>query len=145
VRSFNVHAPSFDRSCEREGRRSRVAHVAQAIDADQIGAHLYELEDGQRGNPYHFHHGIEEWLLVVSGSPLLRTPEGERRLRPGDVACFPAGPGGAHQVSGPGTVLLLSDRRVPDVVEYPDSGTLQVHPPGTVFRTSDAIDLGDGE
>jgi uncharacterized cupin superfamily protein len=145
VRSFNVHAPSFDHSSEREGYRSRSARAAQAIGADQIGARLYELESGQRSNPYHFHHGIEEWLLVVSGSPQLRTPDGERKLRPGDVVCFPVGSGGAHQVSGPGSVLLLSDRRAPDVVEYPDSGTLQVHPPGTVFRKADSVDLWDGE
>ena len=52
--------------------------------------------------PYHFHHGMEEWLLVVDGTPTLRTPDGERELRRGDVVCFPPGPDGAHQVRGPG-------------------------------------------
>ena len=145
VRRFNLHAPVFDHSSERDGYRSRSARVAQAIGADQIGARLYELGDGQRSTPYHFHHGIEEWVLVVAGSPVLRTPQGERALQPGDVVCFPVGSGGAHEVTGPGTVLLLSDRRSPDVVEYPDAAKLRVSPTGLVFRTADAVDLWDGD
>jgi uncharacterized cupin superfamily protein len=143
MRRFNVLEPEFDHSRQRDGYRSRGARVAQAIGADQIGARLIELEAGQHGSPYHFHHGIEEWVIVVAGSPLVRTPEGERSLRKGDVLCFPAGAGGAHQVTGPGTVLIVSDRCSPDVVEYPDSGKLLVSPPGTVFRSADAVDLWD--
>ena len=75
----------------------------------------------------------------------VRTPEGERVLQRGDVLCFPVGAGGAHEVTGPGTVLFLSDRRSPDVVEYPDLGKLEVRPPGTVFRSADSVDLWDGE
>jgi uncharacterized cupin superfamily protein len=145
VRRFSLDAPEFDHSSERAGYRSRSARVAQAIGADQIGARLYELAEGQRSSPYHFHHGIEEWLLVMAGSPVVRTPDGERRLTAGDVLCFPVGPSGAHQVAGPGTVLLLSDRHAPDVVEYPDSGKLQVQPAGPVFRGVDSVDFWEGE
>jgi uncharacterized cupin superfamily protein len=145
VRRFNLHAPAFDHSSERDGYRLRSAHVAQAIGADQIGARLYALEDGQRTHPFHFHHGIEEWLVVVDGSPRVRTPAGEQVLKRGDVLCFPVGSGGGHQVSGPGTVLIVSDRHSPDVVEYPESGKLRVDPPGTVFRSADSVDLWEGE
>jgi uncharacterized cupin superfamily protein len=145
VRRFNVLRPEFDHSRERAGYRFRGARVAQAIGGEQIGARLVELEAGQHGSPYHFHHGIEEWAIVVAGSPRVRTPEGERTLRKGDVVCFPVGARGAHRVTGPGTVLMVSDRRTPDVVEYPDSGKLLVSPPGTVFRSADAVDLWEGE
>ncbi len=145
MRRFNLYAPAFDRSSERDRYRSRSAQVAQAIGADQIGARLYALEDGQRSHPFHFHHGIEEWLVVVDGTPLVRTPEGEQALKRGDVLCFPVGSGGGHQVTGPGTVLIVSDRHSPDVVEYPDSGKLLVNPPGRVFRSADSVDLWDGE
>jgi uncharacterized cupin superfamily protein len=37
-------------------------------------------------------------LIVVAGAPTLRTPEGERQLRPGDVVSFPIGSGGAHEL-----------------------------------------------
>ncbi|HWC86422.1 MAG TPA: cupin domain-containing protein [Solirubrobacteraceae bacterium] len=114
--------------------------VAPALGAEQIRARLYELGDGEPSQPYHFHHGVEEWVLGVAGSPTVRSPEGERKLRPGDVVCFPVGPSGAHRVTGPGTVLVLGESRDLDTVEYPDSGELAVFPPGKVFRTADGAD-----
>jgi uncharacterized cupin superfamily protein len=145
MRRFNVLAPEFDRSSERDGYRWRSARLGQAVGAEEIGASLYELGDGQRSFPYHFHHGNEEWLIVLEGTPRMRTPDGERVLRRGDVLCFPVGPGGAHQVAGPGTILILSTMRAPEAVEYPDSGKVLVRPPGKVFRARDAVDYWDGE
>ena len=145
MRRFNLLAPEVDHSSERDGYRWHGARVGRAVGAEQIGACLYELAEGQRVHPYHFHHGIEEWVLVVAGSPLLRTPDGERVLRRGDVVCFPVGPGGAHQVTGPGTVLILAENRAPESIEYPDSAKVSVHPPGKVFRTADSVDYWDGE
>jgi uncharacterized cupin superfamily protein len=145
VHRCNLLASEFDHSSERDGYRWRGARIARAVGAEQIGACLYELGDGQRSYPYHFHHGVEEWLLVVAGSPRVRTPDGERVLRRGDVLCFPAGPGGAHQVTGPGTVLILSEHRAPVSVEYPDSGKVGVGGPGKFFRSADSVDYWDGE
>jgi uncharacterized cupin superfamily protein len=143
MRRFNLLTPAFDGSSEREGYRSRSAQVARAVGADQIGGRLVELEDGQSSNPYHLHHAIEEWVIAIAGAPRLRTPEGERVLERGDAVCFPAGPAGAHEVTGPGTVLFLSDRRSPDVVEFPDLGKISASPTGLVFRRADAVGLWD--
>ena len=147
MRKFNILAPEFDHSSERETYRWRGARVGGAVGGDQIGACLYELPDGDRTYPYHLHHGNEEWLLVVAGAPTLRTPEGERVLREGDLVCFPAGPAGAHLLTGPGTVLLLSEMHLPDVVEYPDSGKVGVrhHGPGQNFLARDAVGYWEGE
>jgi uncharacterized cupin superfamily protein len=145
VRRFNVLAPEFDHASERDGYRWRGARVGHALGAQLIGATLLELGGGQRSHPYHWHHGMEEWLLVVAGSPLVRTPDDERALRPGDVVCFPVGPGGGHQVTGPGTVLILSANRAPESVEYPESGKVGVRPPGRTFRTADSVDYWEGE
>jgi uncharacterized cupin superfamily protein len=145
VRRFNLLAPEFEHSSDRDGYRWRGARVGQGVGAEQVDVSLYELGDGQRSHPYHFHHGIEEWLLVVEGSPLIRTPAGERVLQRGDILCFPVGPGGGHQVTGPGTVLIFSTKRVPDSVEYPDSGKIEVRPPGKIFRSADSVDYWDGE
>jgi uncharacterized cupin superfamily protein len=146
VRRFSLLAPEFDHSSERDGYRWRGARVGQAVRAEEIGGCVYELAGGQRTYPYHFHHGMEEWLIVVAGSPTLRTPGGERMLREGDTVCFPVGPDGAHQVTGPGTVLIVSDNRVvPEVIEYPDSGKLAASPPGNTFRLADSVDYWDGE
>jgi uncharacterized cupin superfamily protein len=145
VRKVNVFATDLELSSQREGYRWRGAAVGEAAGSEQIGAFLYVLDEGQRSAPYQFHHSSEHWLVVVSGTPTLRTPRGERVLRSGDVACFPAGPEGAHQVSGPGTVMLLSQRREFDAVEYPDSGKIELRPPGAIFRSEDAVDFWDGE
>ena len=66
------------------------------------GGTLYELGPGERICPYHWHFGEEEWLLVVAGSPTLRTPDGERVLRRGIVAVFRRGAEGAHEVRNDG-------------------------------------------
>jgi uncharacterized cupin superfamily protein len=88
---------------------------------------------------------MEEWLLVISGTPTLRGPAGGRLLRAGDVACFPAGEEGAHQVLGPGTVLILSANVSPETITYPDSGKVGARPPGKIFRLEDAVDYWEGE
>lgn len=145
MRRVNVFSPDFDQTSERDGYRWRGARIGNALGAARIGACLYELPAGERTFPYHFHHGMEEWLLVLSGTPVLRGPEGERDLRAGDVVCFPAGPEGAHGVRGPGTVLVLSANRVPEAVEYLDSGKIGVRPPGKIFRAADTADYWEGE
>jgi len=145
VRRVNILAPELDRASEREGYRWRAARLGGSIGAEKIGATLYEVPDGDRTFPYHLHHGMEEWLVVVSGTPTVRTPAGERSLRPGDVLCFPPGPDGAHQVRGPGTVLLLSASGSPETTEYADSGKVGARPPGKIFRLADAADYWEGE
>ena len=145
MRRANVFSPEFDHSSEREGYRWRGARIGKALGSSRIGATLYELPAGERTFPYHFHHGMEEWLLVVAGTPTLRGPDGERELRAGDVVCFAPGPEGGHQVRGPGTVLLVSGNRSPETVTYPDSGKVGARPPGKIFREADAVDYWEGE
>jgi uncharacterized cupin superfamily protein len=151
MKRFNLLHGELDRVRERDGYRMRGAGVGRAIGAARIGASIYELPDGERTFPYHFHHGVEEWLLVLDGTPAVRTPDGERELRPGDVLCFPSGPAGAHAVRGPGRVLILSADRAPSVVVYPDSDKLGTRPAGfddpdrLNFRRADAVDYWDGE
>jgi uncharacterized cupin superfamily protein len=85
---------------------------------------VWELDPGASSGPYHLHHATEELLVVLDGEPTLRTPEGERTLRRGDVVHFPAGAEGAHQVTNRsgGTVrYLMAAAHAPlDVIEYVD-------------------------
>jgi uncharacterized cupin superfamily protein len=140
----NLHDDAWERDHDREGYRWR----AKRIGGELLGAGLYDLPPGERTWPYHYHHGCEEWLLVVDGEPTLRTPEGERALAPGDIVCFPAGPDGAHQLIGPGRVLIASDLGVPRTSHYPDSDKVSARmsaDEALIFRRDDAVDYWEGE
>ena len=145
---MNLHDPT-DREQDRDGFRWSAKRVAAG---EQMGATVYDLPAGERTFPYHYHRGIEEWLLVVSGNPTLRTPEGERTLEPGDVAVFRPGPEGAHQITGPGRILMVSNLVTPSVSVYPDSDKVGTRPsldpddPDRLnFARGSAVDYWEGE
>jgi uncharacterized cupin superfamily protein len=153
VEIFNIHGDDWDRAKERKGWRSEYAAVGERIGAELIGGSMYELEPGDRLWPYHTHHANEEWLLVIRGTPTLRTPEGERELSEGDVACFRRGNDGAHQLSNrtdsPIRILMLSTLVYPEVIEYPDSGKIGVDDATgkgiLMSRPGPNVDYWDGE
>jgi uncharacterized cupin superfamily protein len=128
MKIFNLYGDEWNREEDRAGWRSKDAWVGERIGAELIGGSMYELEPGDRLWPYHTHHANEEWCLVVRGEPTLRTPEGERALREGDVVCFRRGKDGAHQISNrtdlPIRILMLSTLLAPDIVEYLDTGKI---------------------
>jgi|GEM_PF-416684 uncharacterized cupin superfamily protein len=137
---------TWDFGSMRHGYRWRGASVGKRLRSARVGAAAYDLlSDEDRSWPYHFHHGMEEWLLVVDGTPTLRHLGGEWELKAGDLVCFPPGPQGGHQLRGPGTVLLFSANRSPEAVEYPDSGKIAIRPPGKILRAEPELDYWEGE
>jgi uncharacterized cupin superfamily protein len=149
VLRFNVLHGELDSEQQREGFRWRRARIGEKIGGQQIGATVFELEDGERTFPYHFHHGVEEWLLVVAGTPTVRMPGGERMLAPGDLICFKANADGAHTVRGPGRVVIFSANVAPSIVVYPDSDKVGSRPGDPAqalnFRRGDAVGYWEGE
>ena len=81
-------------SAENTGGR---IDVGEATGSTEMLMYIYDLDPGEGSSPYHYEYD-EEWLLVVEGTVVVRTPHGEHTLERGDVVCFPAGPGGAHTV-----------------------------------------------
>lgn len=113
----------------------RGARVGAAAGATELGATVYELEPGAAISPYHLHYGNEELLVVLAGRPLIRTPDGTRRLEPGAVVAFPRGADGAHRVANPdgavARVLLVSTMNLPDIAVHLATGaTLAMTEPG---------------
>lgn len=94
---------------------------------DVLGATMYELGPGNFA-VYHFHHGAEELMIVLRGSPTLRGPDGDRLLEEGEVVHFPPGPAGAHGIRNdtddPVRYVMVSDHPSPEVAEYPDLGQI---------------------
>src|SRR5690349_24345699 len=50
-----------------------------------LGASVWELQPGASQFVYHFHHGSDELLVVLRGTPTVRMHDGDRALREGDV------------------------------------------------------------
>jgi uncharacterized cupin superfamily protein len=73
---------------------------------------------------------MEELVVVVSGHPTLRTLDGDSELASGDVVAFPRGRRGAHALvnrsDAPVRYLMISTKVVPEVVEYPEDGTVRM-------------------
>jgi uncharacterized cupin superfamily protein len=104
----------------------RARWFGHPLGADMLGASLRELLPGSPGGWLHMHYGLEEMFFVLSGTPTLRTGEGEEQLSPGDVVYCPEGIDGLHNLSNPTDepvrILAVSTKRFPDVVAYPEQG-----------------------
>lgn len=150
----NIGDPPFSYDDgDREGFRAGMFRIGALLNAEQLGTTVYELPPGQAICPYHYEHGEEEWLIVLSGSPTLRTPAGVEQLAPWDVVCFPAGAAGAHAVRNDSDetarVLMYSSIRYPSVTSYPDSDKVGVwtgdREHDLIVRRSSGVDYYDGE
>ena len=93
---------------ERGKFHAATFELTEALGGCLIGASVWETNAGSTQGPYHFHDGVEEWMYVVSGAPVLRDPAGERALEAGTLVAFQAGPNGAHTFDGPGRVVMFS-------------------------------------
>ena len=145
---------------ERGETQFRRKKLAAAAGADDLGASLYELPSGASSWPYHYHAANAEAIYVLSGSGLLRTPDGEQRITSGDFCTFPASAEGAHRLHNDGDdplrYLAVSTMQDPDVTVYPDSQKIGVYagsaPGGEAerdvsgyYRRDDDVDYWTGE
>ena len=136
----------------RDGHRFRRTMVGQHFGATLTGLSVYELPPGQKAWAYHYELNREEWLIVVSGSVVVRTPDGDRLLAEGDVVCFPPGEGGAHQVrnesNAPARFAMPSSWAGDGYVAVrPDSNTALIVGPGfrRIVPLDDDLDYWDRE
>src|SRR5712691_7788454 len=97
--------------------------LPRAAERPGLGATVYELDPGDFV-VYHFHHAMEELLVVLRGQPTIRTPAGKRKLGDGEAVYFPVGPDGAHALANETDervrILMVSTISSPEVAEYPD-------------------------
>jgi uncharacterized cupin superfamily protein len=153
----NVFTDEWQRSMEEGGFGVRGTRVGALAGATQVGVTVYELDPGKKNLPYHAHLGIEELIVVLRGTPVLRSPEGERELAEGEVVACPPGRAGAHQLINRSDrvarFLVLSSKGLADVIEYPDSGKISAQagewgtPEAIAYMLATEPELGyfDGE
>jgi uncharacterized cupin superfamily protein len=126
----NVFADEpWDMTAEKMQIRSRF--VGKAAGAKELGASVHELLPGSTGFNLHAHYGMEEFFVVLSGRPTLRTgSDEEEQLEPGDVVSMPRGIDGLHTFTNRtdelARVLAISTVAVPEVVLYPELGKFGV-------------------
>ena len=134
---MSIFEPVWDVEVDRPPYRWRRSRIGRQIGSDELGASLFEVAPGASTFPLHVHHANEELIVVVSGSLVLRTPAGERKLHPGDVAACPRGLAGAHRLDNrsdqPARVLIVSTMNAPDINEFPESDVLwaRTYAPGS--------------
>ena len=113
---------------------------------------IYEIPPQKAAYPYHYHCKNEEVFYIISGEGLLKTPEGERTVKEGDLLFFPANEKGAHKLTNLSETekLVYIDFDVVhdlDVAFYPDSGKIGVWGKeiNRIYRVDNDVDYYDGE
>jgi uncharacterized cupin superfamily protein len=154
VRRVNVFTDQcrYD-PADPDGYRSGVEHLTKALGGQALAVKVFEIPSGQSVCPYHYEYE-EEWLMVLAGTVVVRTPEGEEELGRGETVCFAPGADGAHKATNysqdTARIVMFSSAREPAVAVYPDSDKIGVWPGDpadeVVLRRADGhVDYYDGE
>jgi uncharacterized cupin superfamily protein len=105
-----------------EGRVKRA--LTEVLGLTQYGVNLTTLEPGARSALRHWHRVEDECVFIVEGEATLVTDAGERVLRRGQIASFPAGVADGHCLVNNGdrpvTFLEIGTRSKDEDVTYPD-------------------------
>ncbi|MGO9899844.1 MAG: cupin domain-containing protein [Solirubrobacteraceae bacterium] len=137
-----------------KGYRSAASHLTRLLGGRELAVKGFEVPPGESLCPYHYEY-VEEWLIVLEGSVVVRTPDcEEEEAGAGSAVCFPAGPDGAHKLTNRGTaparLVMFSSAHEPSVAVYPDSDKIGVWPGRKedvvmLRRTDGHVDYYDGE
>lgn len=141
---------------KRKAKHDGYEHIRKDFirwgEAEKMGASVYEIPPKQSAYPYHFHYKNEELFYIISGTGILRTSQGERTVKAGDLLFFPANEKGAHKLTNNSETekLVYLDVDIVhdlDVAVYPDSGKIGVwgKEVNKIYRKDDDVDYYDGE
>lgn len=148
MKRFNINAAELVYDDEPEGYGAGYARIGPAVGAEKLAANLVVLKQNERLCPYHWEVDEAEWLIVLEGTPTVRTPEGDKVFEAGDIVHFPPGPDGAHQIANyapqAARVIMLAERRSPAAAVYPDSNKIGIfqdeEPRRTLVERDKAVD-----
>jgi uncharacterized cupin superfamily protein len=125
----NYPEPFASRMAGREKRA-----LGDVFGLSNFGVNLTRLAPGAVSALRHAHSKQDEFIYVLTGSPVLLTDGGETPLAPGMCAGFKAGAGDGHQlINRTDTDVVyveIGDRSPGDSVGYPDDDLQAVLGPG---------------
>lgn len=113
---------------------------------------VYEIPPRKSAYPYHYHFQSEEVFYIISGTGILRTPDGETQVTVGDILAFPACEKGAHKLTNSSETEMLiyidfDTYHSPEVSFMPDSNKSVVYGQGfrKVIKNGTEVDYYNGE
>lgn len=126
-----------------------VPRLSDQVKSKYLVFDIRSLDPGKYSFPYHFHRLAEEMFVVFSGEMTLRTEEGFEKVVAGDIVFVETGKESAHQLFNhadvPCVYLDIRTFQGVDIVEYPDSGKINILPEYEVFESSSKVDYFQGE
>jgi uncharacterized cupin superfamily protein len=91
---------------------------------DNFGVNVTRIVPGGQSSCRHGHSKQDEFVYVIAGEVVLETDAGEKIMKPGMCAGFPAGSRDAHRfvnrTDRDVELLVIGDRSAGDEVHYPD-------------------------
>ena len=150
------HTTSLDAPWTHRAAKGKFEYEKQNLitegEAKQCVAALLKIPPKMAGYPYHYHILDEECFFILSGTGILRSPEGEQEVNAGDFLFFPRGETGAHMLTNasetePLIYLDFDTANDPEICFYPDSQKIGVWGEGInqLYFTKDKAEYFDGE
>ena len=99
--------------------------LAPASGLSAMGVSHVTLKSGAWSSQRHWHAVEDEFVVVLAGEAVLIDDGGERPMRAGDCASFPAGDRNGHHLqnrSDADCVFVVAGRLEASPVHYPDAG-----------------------
>lgn len=102
--------------------------VVMGPTADQCNVNFFELGPGKgnTSNVYHYHAVSEEVFYIISGQGYVRTPDGNKVVKAGDIIVCPAHPESAHNLynaldTEKLVFMNVATAQKPDIMFKPDT------------------------
>jgi len=94
ARTGSGYPAPFDEAVAGRAKRA----LGNALDLTQFGVNLVTLAPGVWSSQRHWHENEDEFVYVLEGEVTLVTDAGEKVLKPGMAAGFPAGRADGHHL-----------------------------------------------
>lgn len=124
-------------------------NLAEVTKSERLHFNVKSLDVNKYSYPYHYHRNAEEMMVILSGKATLRSPEGFREVKKGDIIFFEKGPDGVHQLYNhtdePCKYLDIRTKADLDICDYPDSGKINILPNREMYMKDTAVGCFDNE
>ena len=123
--------------------------ISEMVDSKKLHFNFVSLGKGKFSYPYHFHRNTEELFIIISGSAILRAPDGFKKVKQGDIIFMEMGETGAHQLynylDDPCIYLDIRVKADIDIVDYPDSNKVNIFPYMEIYKKETKVSYFEGE